>query len=105
MSDAPDVLELPAVLDLAFAPALRDLLLRALGDSGDVGVNAAAVTHADTSCLQLLCAATMALAGRGRSLKLIEPSPALIRVAERLGVAKTLGTPGPSQTPHADSAR
>jgi len=105
MSGAADLLECPAVLDLAFAPELRDLLLRALAGDGDVEVNTAAVTHADTSCLQLLCSAAMALAGRGRSLKLIQPSPPLLRVVDRLGVAKTLGIASASHTPPAEPAR
>jgi anti-anti-sigma regulatory factor len=107
MSDA-HVVQCPAVLDLACAPELRDTLLRALSGGADVDVHAAAVTQADTACLQLLCAAAVALARQGRALKLVEPSAALIRVAERLGVATVLGAAGPSRPgagPDIDTAR
>ena len=81
----------PPVLDLAYAPELKDVLLRALAEDGDVEVRAAEVTQADTACLQIFCAAAAALARDGRSLIVVEPSPALTRVAERLGLARALG--------------
>jgi anti-anti-sigma regulatory factor len=83
-------LECPAVLDLAYAPALKDGLLGAIAEGGDVVVRAGAVTQADTACLQLLCAAAAKLAGSGRSLIVADASPAFTRVAARLGLTATL---------------
>ena len=89
MSPAKNV-SCPAVLDLASAPALKELLVGALADEGDIFVDGLAVTQADTACLQILCAAAADLGRAGRSLT-IAPSPALTRVAERLGLALVLG--------------
>ena len=80
----------PAVLDLAYAPELKEVLLSAIAEGGDVEVRAEAVTHADTANLQVLCAAAAELARAGRTLT-VEPSEALVRVARRLGLVSVLG--------------
>jgi anti-anti-sigma regulatory factor len=88
----------PAVLDHAYAPDLRDALLRAMADGGDVEVLADAVTQADTANLQVLCAAALDLGRSGRTLRLVTPSAPLIRVIERLGLAAVLGVTPAART-------
>ena len=93
-----DAVVCPAVLDHAYAPDLRDGLLRAMADGGDVEVLADAVTQADTANLQVLCAAALDLGRSGRTLRLETPSAALLRVIERLGLAAVLGVTPAART-------
>ena len=85
----------PPVLDLAYAPDLKEALLRALSNGGDVHVRAHAVTHVDTASLQLLCAAALDVTRAGHTLTVAEPSEALTRIARRLGLVTVLGASNP----------
>ncbi|MBI5164243.1 MAG: STAS domain-containing protein [Magnetospirillum sp.] len=85
-------IELPAVLDLAVAPDLRDTLLDALSrDTGaEVVLKAAAVERVSTACVQVVLAAARGLAGAARRLEVERPSAAFASAFTLLGLEADL---------------
>lgn len=70
-------------LDLPQAVPLADSLRRA---SGDIDLDAGAVTHLGGLCLQVLLSARQTCHRQGRSLRLLAPSGALLRALADFGL-------------------
>ncbi len=85
-------LVMPTELTIYSAAETRQAWLAALAEPGEgpLCVAAADVTEADAAGVQLLVALSRSLAERSRSLRLIDPSPALRGACERLGLTSLL---------------
>jgi anti-anti-sigma factor len=77
------------------AAELRQALLAALGDGagGDLEIDLAAVTEFDSAGVQLLMAARKSAAARGRALRLVHHSPAVLDAFAVLDLAGHFGDP------------
>lgn len=81
-NDANTKIVLPAVLDLAAAESLRDLLLQRIGDRLPLSVDAASVDTLTLPCVQVLLAAGQHRAG----IAILNPSMAFISAFADLGL-------------------
>lgn len=81
-------IKLPAQLDLAALPALRDEIGGAIGVS--LTIDGSDVERVGTPAVQLLLAAAKAVAAEGRSFALRSPSAALAAAFLDLGLASEL---------------
>lgn len=80
------VIELPSFLDLGYAGALKSALQDAVQQDGQLMVNGAAVESVTSPCIQVLLAADKTLSAFGKSLHLIDASPALENAFADLGL-------------------
>ena len=86
-------IELPPILDMAAAGALRQGLLEAIAAGGCVNVDASAVQRITTPCLQILAAASKSAAlVDGCRLRLHSVPLAMSETIRMLGLAENLGT-------------
>jgi anti-anti-sigma regulatory factor len=69
------------------AAELRDRLMAAIGDSGDMEIDCSALDAADLTCIQLIVATQRCLEARGSILRFEPPpSPHFTALFERAGV-------------------
>jgi anti-anti-sigma regulatory factor len=85
----PTAFRLPPALDLNAAEPLRDALL-ALPSEAALLLDGSQVEAAATPGLQVLAAAARMAASRGRSFRLLDPSPPLAAAIADLGLANIL---------------
>lgn len=85
-------LALPPELTIYTAAETRTAWLAALAEPGEgtLAVPAGAVTEVDAAGIQLLASLARTLAAQQRTLKLLDPSPALQGACERLGLSGLL---------------
>ncbi len=85
-------LVMPTELTIYTAAETRQAWLAALAEPGEgpLCVAADAVAEADAAGVQLVLALSRSLAERSRSLRLVDPSPALRGACERLGLSTLL---------------
>jgi anti-anti-sigma regulatory factor len=76
---------------LSYAGELRETLADALATARDLTVDAAAVTDADVSTVQLLCAAHRTAVKLGKHLELLSISEAISRVVRDTGFLRREG--------------
>jgi chemotaxis protein CheX len=92
----PEKLVLPAKLDLTAASDLLEAFRTRRGE--DVGVDAGAVTHLGTNCLQVLISASRSWADDGKTLAFGPMSEAFSQQLEQFGLSPdslTDGAPTP----------
>ncbi len=87
-------LVMPTELTIYTAAETRQAWLAALAEpaEGPLCVAADAVAEADAAGVQLVLALSRSLAERSRSLRLVDPSPALRGACERLGLSALLSS-------------
>lgn len=84
-------IDLPSLLDLPAASALRDALLEALArDASDVVLKASAVERTGTAAIQVLLAAAETFAATSRHLAMDAPSDSVSAAFRHLGLAADL---------------
>lgn len=88
----PEVLVLPAKLDLPAAPGLLESLRAQRGN--ELAMDASAVTHLGTNCLQILVSAAKSWAQDGKSLRIEPISDAFTRDLEQFGLSHETLTDG-----------
>lgn len=89
-----DTFVLPAKLDLPAASELADALKKARG--ADLGIDASAVTHIGTNCLQVLIAASKTWAADGKGLTFAPLSDAFTEQLDQFGLPLETLTEGAS---------
>jgi chemotaxis protein CheX len=90
ISASPDVVALPAILDMAAAQALKDTLSDVIAADVDITVDGAPVERVGTPAIQVLLAAAKSAAAGGRSFSLVQPSDVLRSAFADLGMAEVL---------------
>lgn len=82
------ILALPAILDMSAAQTLKDLLVEAVASHQTIIADGSGVERAGTPALQLMLAASRAMAANGGKLILSKPSQTLAAALSDLGIAK-----------------
>ena len=85
---------LPAILDVAAATTLKDVLTAALAGGSSVLIEAADVQRASTPALQVLVAAASSFAQNGKTLRFGDCAPALHDAIDTLALGPALGFHG-----------
>lgn len=98
MGGAHRTITLPSVVTIAEAAALRDELLPALEQGGEVHLDVSALSRIDTAGVQLLLSLSNTLAMQDRQL-IISGDTLLLR-----GELELLGLTGEFELPEAESA-
>ncbi len=83
-------LPLPAVLDTAAAPALRNLLVQHLATGAPLLLEGSGVERIGQACLQVLVAAETAAQAAGVAFAIECPSPALTDMTALAGLSPLL---------------
>jgi anti-anti-sigma regulatory factor len=81
---------LPAILDMAAARQLKDMLARSLIGGGGVAIDASSVTRLSTASMQILIAFSSAMAASKRPIAVVRPSPAFVSGFACLGLSPAL---------------
>ena len=89
--DTPSPIKLPAALDKGSAAELRTILVAALAGAGDIVIDGAEVTAAETASLQVLAAFAQDAAAARRTVRWAGASTALLSTAGWLGLRGHLG--------------
>ncbi len=96
---SPASIAIEGELTIYRASELRDALQAALAasaESGEFGIDLAAVTEMDSAGVQLLMAARKTALSAGRSLRLIDASPAVAEVLDTLQLGAHFFAPSAS---------
>jgi len=80
------MIELPSFLDLGYAGELKQALQEAMQRTGQLTINGAAVESITSPCIQVLLSTEKSLSAFGKSLHLIDASPALESAFTDLGL-------------------
>ena len=88
--DTPGALLLPAVLDMAAAHSLRDILVEAVSLRADIVLDGAHVERVSTPVVQLLLSAARSAAAGSHDFLLTDPSPVLCAAFDDLGLSAEL---------------
>ncbi len=83
-------LSLPAILDTAAAPALRDLLAAHVAGGGTLLLDGSGVERIGMACLQVLLAAETAAQAAGVAFAITDASPALTDMTALAGLTPLL---------------
>ena len=97
MSNEPtdNLLKLPAVADLTFAPTLQQSAEQALSNSTGLTIDASEVQRIFTPCLQVLLAAARNFQNAGGAqFTIANPSEAFCESVSSLGLSAALGISG-----------
>ena len=78
-------IELDRNLDITAAKGLRELLIKASSQDGDVIIDGSSVERIGTPCIQLLIAAEREFRHKSQAFSLTNPSQALCRALDDLG--------------------
>jgi phospholipid transport system transporter-binding protein len=96
----PKPVSLPAECVIASAPDLRDVLLKRVGEAGNVQIDASAVQRVDTASLQVMAAFVRDRRNDGLSCEWLSVPTCLTEAATLLDLTNALGlgSPGSSVT-------
>lgn len=93
-------IELPNELGIFSAAAIREQLLAALEQADTVDVDLSRVTETDSAGMQLLVAAQAEATARGKRLRFVAHSPAVLDILELCDLAARFDVPAaPGLTP------
>lgn len=88
--DEAGTVNLPLVLDLGGAHALRETFVHAGSAAGHVTVDAGQVERIGTPAIQVLLAAARAQTANNRSFTLRQPSEVVVKAFEDIGLIEEL---------------
>lgn len=88
--DKPEVVKLPAILDITSAHDLLDTLREAVAEHSAVRLSGEKVTRITTPCIQVLLSASKTLSEAGGKLTVEAPSAAFTEAMNDLGLANQL---------------
>ena len=89
--DSTEPIVLNAVITIAEAATLKEILLPHISRNGEVCIDGSRVESVDTAALQVLLAFVRTLQGHGANISWTSVSATLLNTAQLLGVAEQIG--------------
>ncbi len=83
-----DAIELPSIMNLSVAENLREVFLEHMASDNDLSIEASKVDTITTPCVQVIIATGRSLEETGKSLAILNSSPAFDKAVTDLGLTE-----------------